>query len=232
MTSHPSGSVGPSASAGQAVASRHAREPHVGVAVALALTLVAAALLGADEARQPGEPRPAPRRADAGDAGEATPAGRLDFDVAAVTDHDEALAARLAEEPRVLEPLARAARTYEVDTELVLALAWHESRWRPEAVSPAGAVGVMQVMPGTAERVVAADALLQPPVDLTSPGDNARVGAAYIARMLDRYDGDPRTALQAYNQGPTPIDAGRPSQRAIGYAQRVLATADALAAAR
>lgn len=223
MTSHPSGS------SGQAVASRPAREPTVGVALALALTLVAAPMLGANEAREPGAARPAPQPAE---PGEAAPGGRLDFDVTAVADHDEALAARLAEKPRVLEPLVRAARAFDVDAELLLALAWHESRWRPDAVGPAGAVGVMQVLPGTARQVVAATAALRSPVDLTAPADNARVGAAYIARMLARYDGDRRAALQAYNQGPVAIDAGRASQRAVSYARRVLATADVLAAAR
>lgn len=222
MISHPSDR------SGQAVASRAAREPHVGVALALALALVAAPLLGADEGPEPGEARPAPQRAE---PDEAAAAGHLDFDVTAVADHDGALAARLAEKPRVLEPLARAARAFEVDSELLLALAWHESRWRPDSVGPAGAVGVMQVLPGTARQVVAATPALRPPIDLTAPADNARVGAAYIARMLDRYDGDRRAALQAYNQGPVAIDAGRASQRAVTYARRVLATADVLAAA-
>lgn len=203
--------------------SRSAPEPQLGVVVAVVVAVIAATLL--DGRAGEGTPNaPAP----AGTRPERSP-NQLDVDPAAVADADEQLADRLAEEPDVLAVLAEAAAEFDVATELVLALAWHESRWRPDAVSPAGAVGVLQVMPSTAERVAADVEAIEPPVDLTDPADNAAVGAAYVSGLLDRYDGDARRALLAYNQGAMTLEERGPLPSAAAFAERVRETAELLA---
>lgn len=204
-----------------------APEPAVGLAAALAASVVAAALLeppAEEEWPEVRITRPEPAAGEPEDGG----AG-LEIDAARVAEADKALASRLEEQPEVLAPLVDAARAADVEPPLVLALAWHESRWRPDAVSVAGAMGVMQVMPGTAERVASEVERIEPPVDLLDPEENAAVGAAYIGRMLDRYDGDARRALQAYNQGPVTLEASGPVPSAAAFADRVLETAGLLA---
>ena len=81
--------------------------------------------------------------------------------------------------------------------DLVEAVAWRESRGRHGLTSRRGAVGEMQLMPGTARalRVDAADAR-----------QNYRGGAAYLGLLLKRYDGDLERALAAYNAGPGAVD--------------------------
>lgn len=206
-----------------------ASEPQVGVAVTLAVVLVGAALLAGGGDSWP-EVRITRTQAAAGEDG-AEDVSALEFDVAAVAEQDEELAERLEAEPEVLEPLAEAATTFDVDPELVLALAWHESRWHRDTVSHAGAVGVMQVMPGTADRVVADTDAIDAPVDLTDPADNAEIGTAYIGGLLDRYDGDRRRALQAYNQGYVILEEQGPYPSAAAFSERVVDTAELIAEA-
>ena len=88
--------------------------------------------------------------------------------------------------------LADAARLQGLDPGLLEAVAWQESRGRMDAVSIKGALGVMQLMPGTAaEMGVRADDL----------ADNIRGGALYLRQQLDRFGSVP-LALAAYNAGP------------------------------
>jgi Rod binding domain-containing protein len=87
-----------------------------------------------------------------------------------------------------------AAQAEGVPPELVTAVLVRESAGRPEARSHAGARGLMQLMPDTAREVGVAD--------IHDPAQNIRGGARYLARMLDRFDGDTRLALAAYNAGP------------------------------
>lgn len=93
--------------------------------------------------------------------------------------------------------IAQAAARHALNPELVEAVAWQESRLRPHAVSSKGAIGVMQLMPGTA-RDLGVD-----PFDTTQ---NVLGGAAYLAQLLRRYGGDVRLALAAYNAGPGAVD--------------------------
>lgn len=89
--------------------------------------------------------------------------------------------------------LAQAADAAKVSPALLAALVWQESRWHPAALSPKGARGLTQLMPGTA-RALAVD-----------PGDasaNLAGGARYLRTMLDRFDGNVERALAAYNAGP------------------------------
>ncbi|WP_462324038.1 lytic transglycosylase domain-containing protein [Desulfoplanes sp.] len=86
---------------------------------------------------------------------------------------------------------------YGVDEDLVQALAHVESRYDSQAVSRAGAQGVMQIMPGTQK-----DLGLDTPFD---PAANVEAGIRYFKQMLDRF-GNTRLALAAYNAGPGQVD--------------------------
>lgn len=93
-----------------------------------------------------------------------------------------------------LSPLfAEASALTQVSAELIEAVAWTESRFNVAAVSPKGARGVMQLMPGTARMLG---------VDANDPAQNIRGGAAYLADMLRQFGGDVVLALAAYNAGP------------------------------
>lgn len=100
----------------------------------------------------------------------------------------------------VRRAIAGAAERYGLRRDLVEAVAWQESRLRHAAVSPKGAVGVMQLTPGTARELG---------VDPRDLDQNVGGGAAYLAQLLRRYDGDLRLSLAAYNAGPGAVDRHR-----------------------
>lgn len=91
------------------------------------------------------------------------------------------------------ELFERAAAEAGVEAALLHAVAWHESRYNPRAVSHAGAAGVMQLMPHTARRFGVEDRF--------DVAQNLRGGARYLAWLLDRYGQDVSLALAAYNAG-------------------------------
>ena len=104
--------------------------------------------------------------------------------------------------PRGAEDLVREeAARQSVDPGLAAAVAHRESDFQQGAVSPKGAVGVMQLMPSTAA------GLGVNPSDITQ---NIRGGVSYLRQMLDKFNGDVPTALAAYNAGPTAVQSGRP----------------------
>jgi soluble lytic murein transglycosylase-like protein len=90
------------------------------------------------------------------------------------------------------------ARRFDLSPALLEAVVWQESRWRANAVSPVGAQGLAQLMPGTA-------AYLR--VDADDPLQNLEGGARYLREQLDRFDGDLEKALAAYNAGPGRVEA-------------------------
>jgi peptidoglycan hydrolase-like protein with peptidoglycan-binding domain len=93
---------------------------------------------------------------------------------------------------------------YGVDARLARALAWMESGFQPNIVSPVGAWGVMQVTPATWDFVTTV--LIGFPVPRTTEG-NVRVGVAYLRHLLREFGGNERLALAAYFQGPAAVRA-------------------------
>jgi soluble lytic murein transglycosylase-like protein len=89
--------------------------------------------------------------------------------------------------------VAELAARYDLSPALIEALVWQESRWRAQAVSPVGARGLAQLMPGTARELG---------VNPDDPFANLEGGARYLREQLDRFDGDVERALAAYNAGP------------------------------
>ncbi len=112
---------------------------------------------------------------------------------------------------------ARTARKYRVEERLVLAVIEVESRYDAFAVSPRGAIGLMQLMPETAVRF-----------DVKNPYDpvaNIDGGVRYLKELLDRYSGQRRLALAAYNAGEEAVErfSGIPPYReTVLYVDRVL----------
>ncbi len=109
----------------------------------------------------------------------------------------------------------------EIDTALLMALAYHESGWNQEAVSHAGAVGIGQLMPVSAQWI-AGFLIGQPELDRTIPEDNIRMSARYLSWLLNRFD-DERLAIGAYFQGPTSVSAGVWNDSTELYVANVLA---------
>ena len=85
---------------------------------------------------------------------------------------------------------------------LVLALIRQESGFMPEVVSRAGARGLMQLLPETAERVARREDVAYSPKRLDDPAVNIRLGSAYLKSLIDRFDGSYMLALASYNAGP------------------------------
>lgn len=103
--------------------------------------------------------------------------------------------------------IARVADRYDLDPYLVAAVVHTESDYDPKAVSHAGAVGLMQLMPDTAEWITRLDSWKgsKDPA-LTDPDDNLELGACYLAYLTERFAGDMLAALAAYNAGQGAVD--------------------------
>ena len=93
------------------------------------------------------------------------------------------------------------AMKHRVNPYLVMGLAWWESGWNQSAVSSAGAIGVMQIMPATGD--ASAPYLLHHPVDIHDINDNIDLGSAIIAHNMQSYNGDLVKALADYYGGPS-----------------------------
>ncbi len=85
-----------------------------------------------------------------------------------------------------------------------LAVAWQESGWQQGIVSNAGAIGVMQLLPTTADWV--ATSMLHAPVNVHDTRQNVRAGVTLLAHYLARYQGNRTLALAAYYQGQRSVD--------------------------
>ncbi|MDP9250547.1 MAG: LysM peptidoglycan-binding domain-containing protein [Chloroflexota bacterium] len=115
-----------------------------------------------------------------------------------------AMAAAVASRQAVGDLLLAEAHAAGVEPAFVLAVAWQESGWRQGAVSSAGAIGVMQLMPGTADWV--ASTILGESVNIHDTPWNIRAGVRLLRHYLDRYHGDRSRALSAYYQGERATD--------------------------
>jgi soluble lytic murein transglycosylase-like protein len=104
---------------------------------------------------------------------------------------------------RVLPLVQDVARQLGLDAQLMVALIAAESGFDPRAVSPKGAVGLMQLMPGTAERYgVRADTSTSQRERLMQPETNVRAGALFLRDLLLMFPGRIDLVLAAYNAGP------------------------------
>jgi soluble lytic murein transglycosylase-like protein len=113
--------------------------------------------------------------------------------------------------------IERGAAAAHVDPSLVAAVAQAESAFDPSATSRTGAAGIMQLMPDTARALGVTD-----PYD---PAANIQGGATYLRELLDRFGGDVRLAVAAYNAGPGAVERyGRvpPYAETQEYVTRVL----------
>ncbi len=105
----------------------------------------------------------------------------------------------------LLDPIRTAGRG-RIDPFLVAGLIREESVYDPKAVSPVGALGLMQVMPDTGRRVARAEGLTSFAVEqLFTPEVNLAVGVRYLADLLDRFAGNEAYAVAAYNAGPEAV---------------------------
>jgi soluble lytic murein transglycosylase-like protein len=121
----------------------------------------------------------------------------------------------VAEAPTPLELADAAADRYGLPRVLVRSVMAAESGFEPLAISPKGAIGLMQLMPGTAQ-VLGAD-----PHD---PAQNVDAGTRYLRDLLEKYNYGLRHALAAYNAGPGAVDKYNgvpPYRETIDYISRI-----------
>ena len=113
--------------------------------------------------------------------------------------------------------LAHAGKDHNIDEDLLASVVRAESGGQVRAVSRAGARGLMQLMPGTADELGVADAF--------RPDQNIAGGTAYLDQLLERYHDNVALALAAYNAGPAAVDRyhGIPPYRETrAYVARVI----------
>jgi soluble lytic murein transglycosylase-like protein len=124
-----------------------------------------------------------------------------------------------AEAGKFTGPISAAAKRHELDPALLSAVVRKESGFQPRAISSAGAMGLMQLMPETARALGVRD-----PFD---PAQNIDGGAKYLRGLIDRYHGRLDLALAAYNAGPGAVDrfgAVPPYPETQAYVKNILAT--------
>jgi len=111
-----------------------------------------------------------------------------------------------------------AAVKYRLDPRMIKAVMQAESAFNAMAVSPVGALGLMQLMPDVAEELGVTDAL--------DPRQNIMAGSKYLRRLLDSHDGNVRLALASYNAGPGNVAKYRavpPFKETRNYVKKVTA---------
>jgi soluble lytic murein transglycosylase len=109
------------------------------------------------------------------------------------------------------------AANYRLDGAMLAAVIYEESKFRAGARSRSGAIGLMQLLPSTAQGIAARTGGTRFRVsDLYDPELNVRYGAWYLRHLLDRYR-DERTALAAYNAGQRNVDRWRAQGAGIAF---------------
>jgi soluble lytic murein transglycosylase-like protein len=101
-------------------------------------------------------------------------------------------------EAEIAPLIAAAATAQQLKPALLRAVIRQESAFRPCAVSAKGAMGLMQLMPETVEQFQVADAF--------DPAENVHAGAKYLKQLMERFKGDLKLALAAYNAGPARVE--------------------------
>jgi LysM repeat protein/ethanolamine utilization microcompartment shell protein EutS len=120
------------------------------------------------------------------------------------------------------------ANQYGLDANLVKAVAWRESGWNQGVRSSAGAIGVMQIMPGTADWIN--NNLVSRNLDVRgSTADNIEAGTAYLAHRIGQF-GDVERGLAAYFMGPTTVQNHGITATGRQYVDRILEIRDYIAA--
>jgi soluble lytic murein transglycosylase len=111
------------------------------------------------------------------------------------------------------------ARNYQLDPALLAAVIYQESKFRSDAKSDSGAIGLMQLQPATAKGIAlrTGGSRFQTN-DLYDPEINVRYGSWYLRHLLDKYD-DERTALAAYNAGQRNVDEWRAQGKDIQFSE-------------
>jgi len=111
------------------------------------------------------------------------------------------------------------AKNYDLDPALVAAVIYQESKFRADAKSSSGAIGLMQLRPDTAEGIAIRTGGSRFQVsDLYNPEINVRYGSWYLRHLLDKY-GDEKDALAAYNAGQRNVDEWRAEGKGIQFAE-------------
>lgn len=114
------------------------------------------------------------------------------------TDDGAGQSSPAAFERRPYNKIIRAAAgRHQLDEALLHAVIEAESRYNPNAISPKGAIGLMQLMPGTAKRYGV--------TDLKDPTENLRAGASYLRDLLTAFNNDLSLTLAAYNSGENAV---------------------------
>jgi soluble lytic murein transglycosylase-like protein len=126
--------------------------------------------------------------------------------------------------PTLAQQISAAAIEHGIEPSLAFGLVRAESSFRTQATSRVGAVGLTQLMPRTA-------AWMEPGVtrsELRDPETNLRIGFKYLRYLLDKYEGDEKLALLAYNRGPGTVDRALRRGRSPdnGYADFVYGNAN------
>ena len=116
---------------------------------------------------------------------------------------------------------AGAAR-YDLDPALVAAVVYAESKFDEHARSSAGAVGLMQILPETADQIAdESGGVTFTAADLETPRINVRYGSYYLRQALDAFDGDVRAAVASYNAGMGAVGEWVDQARAEGHELRL-----------
>jgi soluble lytic murein transglycosylase len=111
------------------------------------------------------------------------------------------------------------ARNYDLDPALLAAVIYQESKFDAHAKSKSGAIGLMQLLPSTAEGIaIHTGGTAFRTNDLWNPEINVRYGAFYLRRLLNKY-GEERAALAAYNAGQDNVDRWRAAGKGIAFAE-------------
>ena len=148
------------------------------------------------------DPAPVPRRAAPVIMGEAAAARTILHTTQTPPAASPMLrAAAQANREKIEQMLREVSARYRVDPALIRAVIETESNWNSSAVSRKGALGLMQLVPGTAQQLGVNNAF--------DPKQNLDGGVRYLRMLLERYNGDLDKALAAYNAGPGAVDRAR-----------------------